>query len=412
MPSIRLQKIMAAAGVASRRKAEEMMVAGRVTVNGQIVTELGAKADPERDHIRVDGKRLHAAEHFVYLLLNKPRGYVTTVSDPEGRPTVMHLLHGVSARVYPVGRLDYLSEGLLLMTNDGPLAHKLTHPSSHVPRTYVVKVSGKPSAEALGKLRGGIEIGGVSAPGSLPAVKTAPVRVQLTRDTANPWYEVTLFEGRNRQVRRMFEEVGHHVEKIRRVQLGPLELDVPPGSFRKLSPTEVELLRRAAAGKFTRPSRPFSRPVPARASRPLPHVAGKAARPAIGNRGRQEFGERGAPARARTLVPTRPVPTRAGSGRGPADRGGRTKFAKSRPAEDGRGTRDRRPFAGEGGRGKFAKSRPAEGGRGTRDRRPFAEDGGRAKFAKSRPAEGGRATPDRGARRTGSARHGKKEVNR
>ncbi len=305
MPAIRLQKIIAAAGVASRRKAEEMMVAGRVTVNGQIVTELGAKADPERDHIKVDGKRLYGAERFVYLLLNKPRGYVTTVSDPEGRPTVMHLLHGVGARVYPVGRLDYLSEGLLLMTNDGPLAHKLTHPSLHVPRTYLVKVSGKPSVEALGKLRAGIEIGGPSAPGSLPRVQTAPVRIQLTRDAANPWYEVTLFEGRNRQVRRMFEEVGHHVEKIKRVQLGPLELDVPPGSFRKLSPAEVELLRRAAAGKFTRPSRPFTRAA--------------------------KVGELRSPARPRTAGATRAVSTRTGSG--PAEgratrRAGRARHGK------------------------------------------------------------------------------------
>ncbi len=253
MPSIRLQKIIAAAGVASRRKAEEMIVAGRVTVNGQIVTQLGAKADPEHDHIKVDGKRLHGAERYVYLLLNKPRGYVTTVSDPEGRPTVMHLLHGVSARVYPVGRLDYLSEGLLLLTNDGPLAHKLTHPSSHVPRTYLVKVSGKPTPEAMGKLRAGIEIGGASAPGSLPRSKTSPTRIHLARDASNPWYEVTLYEGRNRQVRRMFEEVGHHVEKIKRVRLGPLELDVPPGSFRKLASEEVELLRRATTGQMRRP---------------------------------------------------------------------------------------------------------------------------------------------------------------
>jgi 23S rRNA pseudouridine2605 synthase len=322
----RLQKIIAAAGIASRRKAEEMIVAGRVTVNGQVVTELGAKADPERDHIRVDGKLLRGAERFVYLLLNKPRGYVTTVSDPEGRPTVMHLLRNVSARVYPVGRLDYLSEGLLLMTNDGALAYRLSHPSSHVSRTYLVKVSGKPSAEALGKLRSGIEIGGASAPGALPPVKTAPVRMHVARDAVNPWYEVTLFEGRNRQVRRMFEEVGHHVEKIKRVRLGPLELDVPPGSFRALSPREVELLRRAAAAKL-------------RASRPLLQAATVATRQAAQGRARRQGGELRSPARARA-----PVPTRAGPGRGPAERGARAKFAKSRPAEGGRATRRARRF--------------------------------------------------------------------
>jgi 23S rRNA pseudouridine2605 synthase len=352
MPAIRLQKIIAAAGIASRRKAEEMIVGGQVTVNGQIITELGTKADPERDHIRVAGKLLHGAERFVYLLMNKPRGYVTTVFDPENRPTVMHLLRGVNARVYPVGRLDYTSEGLLLMTNDGALAYKLTHPSSHVPRTYLVKVSGKPSAEALGKLRSGIEIGGTSAPGSPPRTTTSPTRIQLTRDAPNPWYEVTLFEGRNRQIRRMFEEVGHHVEKIKRVKLGPLELDVPPGSFRMLSPREVEMLRRAAAGDL-RGSRPFrqgieakSRPsvptpigIPSTGSRPTFAKSrfGKS-RPAEGGRANRQGGrdaraasEFRSSARART-----PVPTRSGKGPGGSSR---DRFAKARPASGGRATR-------------------------------------------------------------------------
>src|SRR5215813_6098904 len=139
----RLQKIIAAAGIASRRKAEELISQGRVTVNGQIVSELGSKADPERDHIKVDGKLLRGPERHVYLLLNKPRGYVTTVSDPEGRPTVMSLLRSVGERIYPVGRLDYSSEGLLLLTNDGELANKLTRAASHVPKTYLVKISGR-----------------------------------------------------------------------------------------------------------------------------------------------------------------------------------------------------------------------------------------------------------------------------
>lgn len=350
MPAIRLQKIIAAAGIASRRKAEEMIVAGQVTVNGQIITELGTKADPERDHIRVDGKLLHGAERYVYLMMNKPRGYVTTVSDPENRPTVMHLLRGVNARVYPVGRLDYTSEGLLLMTNDGELAYKLTHPSSHVPRTYLVKVSGKPSAEALGKLRSGIEIGGASAPGSLPRTTTSPTRIQLTRDAPNPWYEVTLFEGRNRQIRRMFEEVGHHVEKIKRVKLGPLELDVPPGSFRMLSPREVDMLRRAAAGDL-RGSRPFRQGMEASASVPTrtgisstgsrPMFAksrfGKS-RPAEGGRANRQggrdaraAGELRSPARARA-----PVPMRSGKGPGGSSR---DRFSKAHPAEGGLATR-------------------------------------------------------------------------
>src|SRR2546425_12217392 len=158
MPAERLQKIIAAAGVASRRKAEELITAGRVVVNGNVVTELGSKADPEHDHIRVDGKLLHGSQRPVYLLLNKPKGFVTTMSDPERRPTVMDLVRGVGSRVYPVGRLDYASEGLLLLTNDGDLAHRLMKAASHVAKTYVVKVAGTPAAEGLERLRRGLLI--------------------------------------------------------------------------------------------------------------------------------------------------------------------------------------------------------------------------------------------------------------
>src|SRR5438876_4245770 len=243
MPAERLQKIIAAAGIASRRKAEELITPGRVAVNGQVVTELGSKADPEHDHIRVDGKLLHGTQRHVYFLLNKPKGYVTTLSDPEKRPTVMDLARGVGSRVYPVGRLDYASEGLLLLTNDGDLAHRLMKAASHVAKTYVVKVSGKPAEEKLVRLRAGLSIGT-----DQKRVKTSPARIRLVRDAPNPWYEITLIEGRNRQIRRMFEEIGHHVEKIRRVRYGPLELDVEPGKFRKLLPAEVERLK-AMAGR-------------------------------------------------------------------------------------------------------------------------------------------------------------------
>jgi len=242
VPTERLQKIIAAAGIASRRKAEELIAGGLVTVNGKTVTELGSKADPERDHIRVGGKLLRGPERHVYLLMNKPKGYVTTVHDPQNRPTVMDLLHGVGARVYPVGRLDYGSEGLLLLTNDGELAHGLMKAASHVPKTYLVKVAGNPSPEGLARLREGV---------SIPTergrrVRTAPARIRVIREAANPWYEVTLTEGRNRQIRRMFEEIGHHVEKIKRVGYGPLQLDVPPGEFRQLSPREITRLKSAA----------------------------------------------------------------------------------------------------------------------------------------------------------------------
>src|ERR1700724_1554765 len=232
MPAQRLQKIIAAAGISSRRKAEQMIAGGLVSLNGQVVTELGTKADPEHDHIRVNGKLLHGAQKNVYLLMNKPKGYITAVTDPEKRPTVVDLLRGVGVRVYPVGRLDYASEGLLLLSNDGNLAAALMKASSHVPKTYLVKVAGTPSAEGLAKLRAGVFI--QVERGS--RLKTAPARIRSIREGDNPWYEVTLIEGKNRQIRRMFEAIGHHVEKIKRVRYGPLELDVHPGKFRKLAP--------------------------------------------------------------------------------------------------------------------------------------------------------------------------------
>ena len=218
-----------------------MITGGLVSVNGQVVTELGSKADSETDHIRVNGKLLHGAERHVYLLLNKPKGYVTTLRDPEGRPTVMDLLHGVRARVYPVGRLDYASEGLLLLTNDGAFANYLMKAASHVPKTYMVKVAGQPTAEGLARLRAGLFI---AAPNGR-RVKTSPAKIRLLREAGNPWYEITLLEGRNRQIRRMFEAIGHHVEKIKRVRYGALELDVHPGKFRRLTPQEVTGLKSA-----------------------------------------------------------------------------------------------------------------------------------------------------------------------
>src|SRR5215470_6651859 len=241
MASERLQKIIAAAGIASRRHAEQLITGGAVSVNGQTITELGSKADLERDHIRVNGKRLRGAEHHTYLVLNKPKGYVTTVQDPEGRPTVMSLLRGIRERVYPVGRLDYASEGLLLLTNDGDLAAGLMKASSNVPKTYVVKIAGQPEESGIAKLRSGVSItmkGGRRA-------KTRPAKIRLVREGENPWYEVTLTEGRNRQIRKMFEEIGHHVEKIKRVKFGSLVLDVHPGEHRHLSLAEVQKLRAA-----------------------------------------------------------------------------------------------------------------------------------------------------------------------
>jgi 23S rRNA pseudouridine2605 synthase len=263
LPAERLQKIIAAAGLASRRKAEELITSGLVSVNGKTVTELGSKADLEHDQVKVNGQVISGPERHVYLLLHKPKGYVTTVTDPEGRPTVLDLVRGVGSRVYPVGRLDYLSEGLLLLTNDGELAQKLMHASTHVPKTYLVKISGKASEDEIEKLRRGIMLPAERKPLKAPvgsvaktaqrrksaAVRTAPSRIKLIREAANPWYEVTLVEGRNRQIRRMFEEIGHHVEKIKRVVYGPLQLDVEPGKFRHLNTKEVGHLKAAAQGR-------------------------------------------------------------------------------------------------------------------------------------------------------------------
>jgi 23S rRNA pseudouridine2605 synthase len=238
MAEERLQKILAHAGIASRRHAEQIIVEGRVTVNGAVVSELGSKADLERDHIKVDGKLLHAPKRQVYIALNKPNNTVTTVSDPEGRDTVMGLLHGIKERVYPVGRLDYHSEGLLLLTNDGELANAITSAASHLPKTYLVKVNGALTSEQEKKFRDGVPIEGR---------RTMPAGLKMIRPGENPWYEIKLFEGRNQQIRTMFKHFGRLVEKLRRVRIGPLDLgQLKPGEFRHLSAEEVQKLKRAA----------------------------------------------------------------------------------------------------------------------------------------------------------------------
>jgi pseudouridine synthase len=238
MAEERLQKILAHAGIASRRKAEELIREGRVTVNGETVTELGTKADPERDEIRVDGDRVRLPKRHVYIVMNKPREVVTTLSDPQGRTTVKHLLKGVRERVFPVGRLDYHSEGLLLITNDGELANRILSPSGHVEKVYHVKVNGRLTPEQLQQFRTGI---------SLHGRRTAPAKIRLIKDAPNPWYEVGLTEGRQQQIRLMFKHLGRLVEKLRRVRIGPLELGkMPPGAWRHLTEDEVRRLRRAA----------------------------------------------------------------------------------------------------------------------------------------------------------------------
>jgi 23S rRNA pseudouridine2605 synthase len=238
----RLQKIISAAGLASRRKAEEWITGGRVTVNGRVVTELGSKADPDVDQIRVGSRALRIPTRHAYYLLNKPVGYVSTMRDPEGRPTVASLLRGVKERVYPVGRLDYHTSGLMLLTNDGELANFLMSRASAVPRTYQAKLSADPSPEALERLQKGIVLDGR---------KTAPARIRPLPSRSRqgkPWYEVTLVEGRYHQVRRMFERIGVMVVKLKRIRIAFLELEgIPPGKFREMKPAEVERLRKLRA---------------------------------------------------------------------------------------------------------------------------------------------------------------------
>jgi 23S rRNA pseudouridine2605 synthase len=237
MAEERLQKILSHVGVASRRQAEKLILEGRITVNGAVVTELGTKADLERDHIKADGKLLHPPKRMVYLALNKPNNTVTTVSDPEGRATVMDLLRGIKERVYPVGRLDYHSEGLLLLTNDGDVANGVMAAATHLPKTYVVKVNGTLTPEQEVQFREGIPLSGK---------RTMPAGLKLLSRAENPWYEVRLHEGRNNQIRIMFKHFGHLVEKLRRVKIGPIDLGpLKPGHFRHLTNEEVEKLKRA-----------------------------------------------------------------------------------------------------------------------------------------------------------------------
>jgi len=237
----RLQKILSQAGIASRRASEQLMLDGRVTVNGATVRELGTKADASRDDIRVDGRRVKIVTRHRYLLLNKPRGYVTTRADEKHRPTVIDLLRGVSEYVYPVGRLDYESEGLLLLTNDGDLAARLTHPRHGVARVYEARVLGVPDERDLARLSRGLIIDGR---------RTEAADITLlphARDAKEATLVVTIREGRNRQVRRMCEAVGHPVTHLKRVAIGPIkDSTLKVGRWRELRPEEVQRLRKAA----------------------------------------------------------------------------------------------------------------------------------------------------------------------
>jgi 23S rRNA pseudouridine2605 synthase len=239
---VRLQKAMADAGVASRRAAEVMIGQGRVTVNGRVIREMGMKIDPERDHIKVDGRHLKPAAPKAYVILNKPKDVVTTLKAPEedDRRIVLEFLHGVKQRVFPVGRLDYDTEGLLLLTNDGDLAQKLLHPRYHVPKTYLIKVKGVLTDDEIRQLQRGVRLDdGITAPAQVKKIRKAE---------ENSWIELTIYEGRTHQVKRMLEAVGHAVLKLKRERFGPLTLgSLPTGAYRFL--TDPEILRLKAATK-------------------------------------------------------------------------------------------------------------------------------------------------------------------
>lgn len=239
----RLQKVLAKAGIASRRHAEELITGGKVKVNGKVITELGTKVNAYKDKIQVNGKPLPPQEQKIYLLLNKPRGYVTTLSDERGRKTVLDLLKGVDQRVYPVGRLDYDSEGLLLLTNDGELTQALTHPKHQVKKTYMARVEGIPEPEKLQAMAKGL---------TLEDGPTAPADVKMTNiQDGRALLQISIHEGRNRQVRRMCEHIGHEVLRLRRTRLGPLELgDLKSGEFRPLTKPELKELMTLAGLKL------------------------------------------------------------------------------------------------------------------------------------------------------------------
>ncbi|BDG59979.1 pseudouridine synthase [Caldinitratiruptor microaerophilus] len=295
----RLQKILARAGVASRRHSEELILAGRVRVNGEVVTRLGTRAVAGVDRIEVDGRPIGEREPLAYVVLNKPKGYVTTLHDPEGRPTVVDLIEGAPVRLYPVGRLDYDTEGLLLLTNDGELAHALAHPSSEVSKTYVARVRGVPTAAKLRTLEQGVRLeDGITAP--------ARVRLLAVRtDRRNPrnqvaTVELTIHEGRNRQVRRMLAAVGHEVIQLTRTRVGPLRLaGLAPGEFRYLTLRDIKSLRHAA-GLPADPPGPLA-PVPAGPER----------------------GAAGVPEPSPAPSPRRPPSRRPGARQGPAGAAGK-----------------------------------------------------------------------------------------
>ena len=363
----RLQKVLARAGFASRRGAEGLMQEGRVTVNGTIARELGTKADPVKDDIRVDGVRVKTAGEPVYIVLNKPRGVVTTRRDPSGRPTVMDLVPGV-AGLFPVGRLDLTTEGLILLTNDGGFAERVAHPRFEVPRVYHAKVRGVPDERTLARLRRGVRV---------KDEVLVVDRVRLVEVDRHAWVEVALHEGKQHEVKRLLEAVGHPVSKLRRVAFGPVTLRaLAPGQYRPLEPAEVRGLLRGQGSKET--PRPRTR---------------RRARPS----GRKEGARQGAPGRAGA---------RGNRGRKAASRGsGEGEFSSRRAGAVRKGAR--KTGADEAGMRRVGARKAGPKKAGSRRARTRAGSGGRAAASARRPpAPGGASSEGRGARKStrGSAR--------
>ncbi len=375
---VRLQKLIAGTGLASRRKAEELITSGRVTINGSVVRELGTKVDPDRDHVKVDGKHLRAAQPYVYVLLNKPKNVMSTLDDPEGRPTVKDFLRGVTVRVFPVGRLDFDSEGLMLLTNHGDLAQALLHPRYHVPKTYLIKVKGVLNDAEIGTLERGVK---------LEDGYTAPAKVQkISRAESNSWLEVTIHEGRKHQVKRMLEAVGHVVIKLTRVRMGPLLLgDLAAGEYRFLTDREANRLRETVEDRIARAERPEldASGKPVRWTPPTEPAPPRPPKPERTGRGpRTQRSESGARPKQGRDGRTSPRPGSGGTKR-PMSHG--AKFRRNTTA-----TGEKRGAKREGGEPEARSS-----GRPGIPQRPQGERGRRPSPSGRNPQEAGRSAPGR-----------------
>jgi 23S rRNA pseudouridine2605 synthase len=395
---VRLQKLISQAGITSRRKAETLITDGCVTVNGQIVTELGSKADPERDHVKVNGKLLHFQSPSIYLMLNKPAGFITTLNDPEGRPTVMNLVRNVKGRLYPVGRLDYHTEGLLLLTNDGALAHTLMHPSSGVMKRYHAKIKGVVEDDQIARLSRGVK---------LQDGTTAPCTIKkLQLNDKNSWLEVILHEGRYRQVRRMFESIGRFVIRLRRVGYAGLTLDdLPLGQYRRLTPKEIESLYRVVKGAAARST--SERPVDESSSRGQAVSGGRVADDRSGAQPVTRSSER--PDRRPSQRPGYRPSERAAR---PAERslersgqrvGGRT----ARPSTTHPSDRPHPRRGGAAGWRERARPSPSTGAMGATSGRPASGSSSRSGRAAS-DGRRGKERPDHQKAQSGGPSHGRR----